>query len=155
MAKTPSNACASHSSSTSHSHRPRLFWPQLAFGSCVFVQIQQHQDLDGTAEVVRGQKLFAHCLAHEDKHCCHFRDCQGHDARRQLHHVELPPFPCPRSDCGRHTQCQVHPHVLRGRTITTWTRSFGHHVQLLHTRYFTITSDTMATNIIAWKRTWC
>ena len=37
------------------------------------------QDVDGTAEVVRGQKLSANCLAHEDKHCLagfHFRDRQ-------------------------------------------------------------------------------
>ena len=50
------------------------------------------QNLDGMEEVFKRQQLVANCLAHEDKHCLtvhRFRDFQGHDARRQLHHVEL------------------------------------------------------------------
>ena len=50
------------------------------------------QNLDGMEEVIRGRQQVATCLAHEDKHCLtlfHFRDCQGHDARRKPHHVEL------------------------------------------------------------------
>ena len=53
------------------------------------------QNLDGTEEVIIGQHLVATCLVREDKHRLtvrHFRDCQGRDARRQLHHVELPQF---------------------------------------------------------------
>ena len=53
------------------------------------------QGLDGREEVIRRQQPVAKCLAHEDKHCLtvhHFRDCEGHDARREPHHVELPQF---------------------------------------------------------------
>ena len=63
--------------------------PQLAFDPSSI------QNLDGIEEVIRGQQLLANCLAHEDKHCLtvlQFSDCQGHDARRQPHHVELPQF---------------------------------------------------------------
>ena len=53
------------------------------------------QNLDGIEEVIKGQHLVATCLVREDKHRLtvrHFRDCQGRDAKRQLHHVELPQF---------------------------------------------------------------
>ena len=45
--------------------------------------------------MIRGQQQVASCLAHEHKHCLtvlHFRNCQGHDARRQPNQVEIPQF---------------------------------------------------------------
>ena len=55
-----------------------------------FLVVEWEQD-GGMEERGRGRQRWID--QHEDKHrptVRHFRDCQGRDARRQLHHVELP-----------------------------------------------------------------